>query len=166
MEKRLRGEVGLGGEGGGELNKILKPALELHGCVYRLSSVSISLIGEHPRCPPHERIDPLPRASGRGMMMMIAQKPPIRGGRPRIIIYDFDEDVFEEANMPMDDADGMDIIQIKLFNSPGHCFHIQHNMRKRSGERYFFLVGHAGLLDVEGLLFEAEGEKEEALAAL
>ena len=92
-------------------------------------------------------------------MIMIAQECLIRRGRPRIIIYDFDEDAFEEANMPMNDADGMDIIQIELLKSPGHCFHIQYNTLKSSAVGILFLVGHAGHLDVEGLLFEAEGIK-------
>ena len=99
------------------------------------------------------------------MMMMMAQKPPIRVGRPRRIIYDFREDAFEEANMLMEDADGIAIFQIEIIESRDHCFHILYNTHKRSGEGLFLLIRHAGSLYPEDMFFEAE-EKLEGISGV
>ena len=140
-----------------ELNKLLKPGLEGRGCVYRLNSVSVSLISEPTRRPPHERMDALPPASGGGMMMM-AQKSPIRASRPRIITYDPHEDAFE-ADMLTDGADGVDVLYIKLLNfRDQYCVHIPCNMRQHSGEDCFVFIGHVGFVNEERKFVEVEAK--------
>ena len=100
-------------------------------------------------------------------MMMMAQKSPIRASRPRIIIYDFDEDAFEEADMLTDGADGVDVIQIKLLNFRDHYrVHIQCDMRKHSGEGCFVFIGHVGFVDVEGEVVEAEANRVSGVVRL
>ena len=87
-------------------------------------------------------------------MMMMAQKSPFRASRPCIIIYDFDEDAFEEADMFTDGADGVDVIQIELFNLRDH--HRVCNVREHSGKGRFVFIGHVGFVDKVGKFVEAE----------
>ena len=83
----------------------------------------------------------------------------------RMIIYGFDEEAFEEANILTDGADGVDIIYIKLLSPRSHRLHLKSDALKRSGEGGFFSVGHVGLFDEEGLCLKAE-EKEEGISGV
>ena len=45
---------------------------------------------------------------------MMAQKIRIRATRGRLVVYDFDENVFEEADMRMDCDDGVSVIKSEI----------------------------------------------------
>ena len=94
------------------------------------------------------------------MIMMMAQKSSFRASRPRLIIYDFDEDAFEEADMLTNRADGVDVIQIKFLNFRDHYLvYVLCNMREHGGEVCFVFLGYVGFVDEKGEFLEAEAKE-------
>ena len=52
---------------------------------------------------------------------MMAQKCPIRTSRPRIIIYNFHENIFKKPDMLADSADGVDVIEDEIIGLRDCC---------------------------------------------